>query len=83
MRDGGLRKIAAKETISHKEIEHALNEALSRREECAGFAVTRIYETDGGPSNWDAKIEGKDGQVIDTECKRVMLAAKLGIQNPF
>ena len=72
-----------KEKVSDKEIEQALNEALSRREECAGLAVTRIFETDGGPSNWDAEIDGKDGQVIDPECKRAMLATKLGIQNRF
>ena len=69
--------------VTSKGIEQALNEALSRREECAGLAVARIFETDGGPSNWDAEIDGKDGKVIDPECKRVMLATKLGIQNRF
>ncbi len=75
--------MAGKQRVSVKELSDALNEALSRRQACAGFFVKRIFETQAGPSNWDADIDIENGRVIDPECKRVMLATKLGLQNRF
>ncbi len=75
--------MVAKLKIPHSEIKAALEEALQRREECAGMTLIRIFETDTGPANWDAEIVGKDGHVVHPECKRVVLAAKLGLQNRF
>ena len=72
-----------KTRVSAKEITNALNEALRRRQQCATMQATRVFESNGGPANWDAEILGPEGGTIDPECKRVMLATKLGLQNRF
>lgn len=72
-----------KRRIAADQIKEALNEALRRREECAGFEVTKILRVSDGPSNWDAEIVSKSTETVDPECKRVMLTVKLGIQNLF
>ena len=69
--------------ISADEITKALNNALRRREQCAGMQATRVFQSDSGPSNWDAEISGPGGETVDPECKRVMLATKLGLQSRF
>ena len=45
--------------------------------------VLRVFESTSGPANWDAEISVAEGSSIDPECKRVMLATKLGLQNRF
>lgn len=76
-------QMSRKNRISAEEIKESLNQALRRRQQCAALTVTRIFETDSGPANWDAEMSAPEGKTIDPECKRVMLAAKLGIQNRF
>lgn len=75
--------MSQKTRISAKDIMQALNEALRRRQQCAAMQVLRIFESNSGPANWDADISGPEGGTIDPECKRVMLATKLGLQNRF
>jgi len=72
-----------KTQMSAKDIMQVLNEALRRRKPCADMQVLRIFESDSGPSNWDADISGSEGGAIDPKCKRVMLATKLGLQNRY
>lgn len=71
-----------KAQISAEDITQALNEALRRRQQCATMSVERIFEASSGPANWDAAITVPEGG-IDPECKRIMLAIKLGLQNRF
>jgi hypothetical protein len=75
--------MVTKPQISLDEIKSTLEDALGRRDECAGTTVVRVFRTDAGPSNWDAEIVGREGHVMNPECKRVVLAAKLGLQNRF
>ena len=75
--------MSQKSRISAKEIVEVLNEALRRRDQCATMRATRVFETSGGPANWDADISIPEGGTVGTECKRVMLATKLGLQNRF
>ena len=75
--------MSEKRMLSAEDLQQALEKALNRREECAGMKVIRVYETVDGPSNWDAEIRPKDDDAMKPECKRVMLATKLGIQNRF
>ena len=75
--------MSQKTRISAKEITKALNEALRRRQQCAAMQATRVFQSDSGPANWDAEISGPEGGTVDSECKRVMLATKLGLQNRF
>ena len=70
-----------KRMVSAEDLKQALEKALNRREECAGMKVLRVYEAVDGPSNWDAEIVAKDDDTMKPECKRVMLATKLGIQS--
>ena len=72
-----------KPKVSAKEIREALAEALRRRAECRNFQVKKIICCTDGPSNWDAEIVCDDSKPVAAESKRVMLAAKLGIQNRF
>jgi hypothetical protein len=69
--------------ISMDQIKSTLEDALGRRDESVGTTVVRVFRTDSGPSNWDAEIVGREGHVMNPECKRVVLAAKLGLQNRF
>ncbi len=75
--------MSLKPRISIEELRNALNEALRRRADCAGFRVSRILQCADGPSNWDAEFAHDHGDGIDPKCKRAALAAKLGLQNRF
>ena len=71
-----------KQIKSAEEIKRFLEEALRRRDECVGTKIMRVYELSDGPSNWDVEIVADDG-AMNAECKRVLLATKLSIQNRF
>lgn len=75
--------MSLKPKVSVDEIRKALDEALRRRAECSDFRVNKIIRCSDGPSNWDAEIVYEKSESIAAECKRVMLATKLGIQNRF
>ena len=50
-----------KQIASAEDIKRLLEEALRRRDECAGMKVLRVYETSDGPSNWDAEVVAEYG----------------------
>ena len=77
------KPIKPKQTSTIKELEEALTKALRAHPECDRIRVQKItLLTDpGGVANWDAEFEAEQqGVPLTAEQRRVMLAAKLGVQ---
>ena len=74
--------IKPKQVTTMKELEEALTKALRTHPECEGLRVQKItlLADPGGVANWDAEFEAEDGERPTAEQRRVMLAAKLGVQ---
>jgi hypothetical protein len=72
-----------KRTASLKKLEEALTKALRAHSECEGILVQKITRLadPGGVANWDAEFMTEQQEVaLTVEQRRVMLAAKLGVQ---
>jgi hypothetical protein len=75
--------IKPKQTTTIEELEEALTKALRTHPECDGIRVQKIIPLadPGGVANWDADFKAEQqGGALTAEQRRVMLAAKLGIQ---
>ena len=73
--------IKPKQVTPMKELEEALTKALGTHSECEGIRVQKITLAEpGGVANWDAEFEADHGGQPTAEQRRVMLAAKLGVQ---
>ncbi len=68
-----------------EELEAALTKALQAHAECQGVSVTKVspLEDGSGLANWDAEFAAAPGVVMSSECKRVLISAKHGIQKHF
>ena len=71
-----------KQVTTMKELEEALTKALRTHPECEGIRVHKItlLADPGGVANWDAEFETDHGERPTADQRRVMLAAKLGVQ---
>ena len=77
------KPIKHKQVSTMKELEEALAKALRTHPECEGIRVQKItlLADPGGVANWDAEFEAaEDGEHPTAEHRRMMLAAKLGVQ---
>ena len=75
--------MVTKPTMPVEDLKSALQEALRRREECSHLHVKRVFCTSSGPANWDAEVEGDVDHPVASDCKRIALSVKLGLQNRF
>jgi hypothetical protein len=75
--------IKPKQVVTVKQLEEALKKALRAHPECDGIRLQKIMPVTepGGVANWDAEF-GTDriGDTLTPEQRRMMLAAKLGVQ---
>jgi len=71
-----------KQSASMKELEEALTRALHAHPECKGVRIKEItlLADPGGPANWDAEFGTDQASGMSGEQRRVVLAAKLGVQ---
>ena len=71
-----------KQVSTAKDIEKALTKVLRTHPECDDISVQKIVPLTepGAESNWDAEFEAEHGGRPTAEQRRVMLAAKLGVQ---
>jgi hypothetical protein len=71
-----------KQLATMSELEEALTKALRTHPECDGIRIQKItpLADPGGVANWDAEFAADDGERPTPEQRRVMLAAKLGVQ---
>lgn len=79
------KTIPPRESKTASELEAVLTKALQAHPECEGIKVRRLKPLDDsqGLANWDAEFTADPGVTISTECKRVFLSAKQGVQNRF
>jgi hypothetical protein len=72
-----------KQVATLREVEEALTRALRNASRCNGTIrvqkITRLHDP-SGVANWDAEFEADHGGRPTAEQRRVMLAAKLGVQ---
>jgi len=68
-----------------EELLAALNKALLTHPECVGMTVRKLTRLDNshGLANWDAEFTAEHGTTISSECKRVFISVKQGIQKHF
>ena len=71
-----------KQVTTMKGLEEALTKALRTHPECQDIRVQKItlLTEPGGVANWDAEFKANHGGRPTAEQRRVMLAAKLGVQ---
>ena len=74
--------IKPKQITTIKELGEALTKALRTHPECDGIRIRKIIPLaePGAVANWDAEFETEHGERPTAEQRRVMLAAKLGVQ---
>jgi hypothetical protein len=80
-RPGG-HPIRPKRIVTMDDLEEALTKALNTHAECKGISIQKIVPLSdpGGVANWDAEFAAESGERPTPEQRRVMLAAKLGVQ---
>jgi len=78
-RRGGER---TKQSVAMDDLSEALTNALRAHPECDGIRVEKIMPLvdAGGVANWDAQFVSENGGRPTSEQRRVMLAAKFGVQ---
>ena len=77
--------VTSRESKTTEEILAALNKALLARPECIGMTVQKLTRLHNslGLANWDAEYAAEHGTTISSECKRVFISVKQGIQKQF
>jgi hypothetical protein len=74
--------IKPKQVATMTKLEEALTKALRTHPECEGIRVQKItlLAVPGAVANWDAEFDTEHEEPLTAEQRRVMLAAKLGVQ---